>query len=197
MRTTLQTFLYLSGALAVGGCGDSPRANSGDTGQEPPAAAPDAASRSAGGPAATANADAGRAPVPIEIEAVVGGRTKANARGVGECTHTDDASIYEVPATQWRAEYQGSGNPELEHLSLTLWQPKSGGEEFTLSLQVAGATHQIATVKRGTLAGSGTATVRRAGAAGTFVVEGKDGKGVPLRLTVKCDRFTEPVAEGG
>jgi hypothetical protein len=196
MRTSSLGFLYISGLCGLVACGDTRPADAGSTRGDAPAAAPEAASRRrAAGPAATQSVP-GHETGPIEIVAVVAGH-KASVRGVGECNHTEDASIYEVPATLWRAGYRGAEDTEIQDLNLTLWQPKTGGDQFTVALQLGRETHQIATVKGGTLVGSGTATVRSEGAGGTFVVEGKDENGVTLQLTVKCDRFTEPVAEGG
>jgi hypothetical protein len=196
MRKSSLAFLYVFGLCAVVACGDTPRSGAGTTRSDAPAAAPEAAARRrVATPPASQNVP-GHETGPIEIVAVVAGR-KASVRGAGECNHTEDASIYEVPATLWRAGYQGAEGTEIQDLNLTLWQPKTGGDQFTVALQLGGETHQIATVKGGTLVGSCTATMRSEGAGGTFVVQGKDENGGALQLTVKCDRFTEPVAEGG
>jgi hypothetical protein len=178
------------------GCGDSPRANRGDSRSTAPAAKP--ASEPPVGAAAPAPANSNPAPdaVPIQIQAVIGGK-KALARGLGQCNHTEDASIYQAPATLWRAGFQAASGGDLQDLNLTVWQPKTGGDQFTVALRVGGQDHHIATVKGGTLVGTGTATIRSDGPAGTLMVEGKDGNGVPLTIRVRCDRFTEPVAEGG
>jgi hypothetical protein len=196
MRISSLISLCISGVCGLVACRDTPRSDAGGTRTEgPPTAEPAAPRRGAGVPAAGSEAS-GRETVPIEIVAVVAGR-KAAVRGVGECNHTEEASIYEVPATLWRVGYQAAEGAEIQDLNLTLWQPKTGGDQFTIALQLGGETHQIATVKGGALAGSGSATVRPDGTGGTFVVQGKDEKGVALQLTVTCDRFTEPVAEGG
>lgn len=135
--------------------------------------------------------------VPIEINVVVGGR-KIHVSGLGECHHTTEASIYEAPASQWHATYAGEADAELQHLNLTVWELKSGGApQVTLAVLTGSGRHEIATVKGGPLKGSGSATVPPAGAAGTLSVTGKDDGGTQLLLSVSCDRFTEPVAEGG
>ena len=135
--------------------------------------------------------------VPVDISVVVGG-TKANASGRGECTHTTEASIYDAPAAQWAARYSGSDETGLQHLNLTVWELKSGGPpQLTLSFQVGSERHDIATVTGGPLKGSGNAAVRPAGAAGTLSINGKDDLGNQVTVTVRCARFTEPVAEGG
>jgi hypothetical protein len=182
--------LFMAGACGMVACRDSPLPG------KAPASAPVADARSDTAVPAAGSQATGRATVAIEITAVVGGK-ETSAQGLGECNHTVDASIYEVPAALWRAGYQGADGAGVQDLNLTLWQPKSGGDQFSVALRVGGEIHQIATVKGGTLVGTGTATVRPDGGAGTFVVEGKDEGGVTLHLTVRCSRFTEPVAEGG
>ncbi len=90
--------------------------------------------------------------------------------GLGECQHTEDASIYEVPAAMWSARVSDDGGT-LSYLNLT--------------------------VKGAALKGSGTGRVSPRGQSGTLVVEGWDAAGGAVKLTVDCSRFSEPVAEGG
>jgi hypothetical protein len=66
-----------------------------------------------------------------------------------------------------------------------------------LHLRSGEIDHEVATVKGGTLKGSGTASVRPAGSGGILNVSGTDADGHPLELTVECARFDEVVAEGG
>jgi hypothetical protein len=135
--------------------------------------------------------------VPVEIDVAVGGK-KAHASGMGECTHTTDASIYDSPAGQWAARYIGSDQADLKHLNLTVWELKTGGpRQLTLSVLLGSERHDIATVKGGALKGSGSASVQSADSAGSLSVNGKDDDGNQVSLTVRCARFTEPVAEGG
>lgn len=168
---------------------ETPGAGSGgsDSGPEaspPPASAP-AQSRSFR-----------RGTVPMKIIAKVDGKSYRSS-GIGECASSTDASIYEVPATLWHAIYEGDGS-ELRSLNLTVWRPKAGGGDMVgLSLGVGETTHQIATVKGGQMAGSGTPGVRPAGSGGTLTVAGKDDHGDAIELSVECERFDEVVAEGG
>lgn len=187
---------YLTSAavacMVMAGCSDGPDADPApDT-----AAVVDAAP---GGPADRSGASPlpdGAGSVPIEITAVVGGQTYSVA-GHGECTHTTDASIYGVRATQWRASYSAQAG-DLRNLSLTIWQPASGGaDQANLSVQVGEATHRVATVVGGEVVGSGIASASRSGDAGTLTVDGRDGDGTPVRVSVDCARFDIPVAEGG
>ena len=190
---------YLTSAavacMVIAGCGNGPDAEpAADTAAD--AAVVDAAP---GGPADRSGAsplpdDAGS--VPIEITAVVGGQTYSVA-GHGECTHTTEASIYGVRAAQWRASYSAQAG-DLRHMSLTVWQPASGGaDQANLSVQVGETTHRVATVVGGEIVGSGIASASRSGDAGTLTVDGRDGAGTPVRVSVDCARFDVPVAEGG
>lgn len=134
--------------------------------------------------------------VGLSIEATTGGRSY-RSKGVGECTHTSNASIYNIAAAQTRASYSGAVG-EIEHLNVTLWQPTSGGPlQFGLNLRANSKDHQIATVEGGTLAGSGSAQLRREGSGGTITIEGRDAGDADLRVVVRCERFSEPVVEGG
>jgi hypothetical protein len=185
----------LGSALLLAACGGDapPRADAGSGG--------DADADAGAGSAAPAVQVSGgsRGEVPLTIDATVGGR-RLQARGTGECQHTADASIYDVPAALWRASWSadGEGDDGLRHLNLTLWEPQGGGAtQITLSLQVGETSHRIGTVPKGTVEGKGTASVERAGEGGGLAVEGETGEGTPLRLTVRCERFTVPVAEGG
>jgi hypothetical protein len=174
MRLSPQVLLLATTAFAAG-CGD-------------PAPPADSAASAAGGP---------RDPVQLAVEAEIDGRTY-RANGAGECQHTGDASIYSVPAAMWRASYDGRGTGDLAHLNLTLWQPNAGGAmQANLALQAGERTHRIATVTGGTMEGSATATAAMDGAAGTLRVSGRDADGNAVNVSVRCERMTVPVAEGG
>jgi hypothetical protein len=133
----------------------------------------------------------------MKIAAKVAGKTYQST-GLGECASSAEASIYDVPAILWHAIYEGEDGSEVRRLNLTVWRPKAGGGDMLgLSLQTGETTHQIATVKGGQLAGSGTPGVRTAGNGGTLTVTGKDDHGDAIELSVECERFDEVVAEGG
>jgi hypothetical protein len=185
-----------SAALAcvlVAGCGDEPDPE--PAADAPPVAAePDGATNRSGAPPLADEGDTGS--VPIEITAVVGGETYSVA-GNGECTHTTEASIYDIRAAQWRASYSAQAG-DLRSLSLTIWQPAAGGaDQANLSIRVGEKTHRVATVAGGEIVGSGIASASRSGDAGTLTVDGRDGDGTPVRVSVDCGRFDTPVAEGG
>ena len=134
--------------------------------------------------------------VPMKLKVVMG-RVNYSEEGTGECATSTESSIYDVPATQWHVTYGGGGS-NIQHLNLTVWRPRAGGPDMVgLSLQSREISHEIATVKGGTLKGSGTADVRPSGKGGILNVSGTDADGHPLELTVECERFDEVVAEGG
>jgi hypothetical protein len=137
-----------------------------------------------------------RNPVPVKVSAEIGGRT-ATYTGQGECTHTTDASIYDAPATQWAA-HVAEDSGDLRYLNLTLWQPKGAAAlQVSLALRIGDRSSDLATVTGAPTKGSGTGQAAAQGAGGTLRVEGKDAEGAAVRLTVECERWTEPVAEGG
>ena len=103
--------------------------------------------------------------VPIKVKVVMG-RVNYSEEGTGECASSTESSIYDVPATQWHATYGGGGS-NIQHLNLTVWRPRDGAPAMVgLSLQSGEITHQISTVKGGTIRGSGTASVRPTGKGG-------------------------------
>jgi hypothetical protein len=132
----------------------------------------------------------------MKVTVEVGG-AKAEYIGPGECHHTEDASIYEVPASMWSAHVV-SESGQLRDLNLTLWQPKGAAEvQVSLGLTIGARSHDLTTVKGGEVKGSGTGRVNPKGAGGSMRVDGKSADGASVRLTVDCERWTEPVAEGG
>jgi len=112
------------------------------------------------------------------------------------CEHSDEASIYDVPAAMWHATLKADG-ATVSYVNLTIWQYKQGGpDQFSLGLQVGGEFHHASTIKGATLVGSGTASVDRA-AAPSLHAKGADGKGVAFDVTLRCAKVTQAVEEGG
>ena len=138
--------------LSACGGGDRPRGDGAANraeGSDPSATAGEAPAP----PASTARADL-RDPVPVKVTAEVDG-AKAAYSGLGECHHTADASIYEVPATMWSARVADESG-ELRYLNLTLWQPKGAAElQVSLGLTVGDRSYDIATVTGAPAKGSG------------------------------------------
>lgn len=195
MRPVAWFGLAASAALFAA-CSDSaPRASGGpsDSPVGPRAPGSATASTSASGPAASGLRD----PVQLSVE-VRGPGGRHLASGLGECQHTADASIYGVPAELWRASFQAGESEDLNAVSLTLWQPKAGGAmQVNLSLRGNAGQRNIATVEGGTISGRATASARREAEAAILSVNGEDADGTPVEVTVRCDRVTVPVAEGG
>jgi hypothetical protein len=159
--------------------------------------------------AAGGDAPQAAAPVPPQSRSITRGTVPMTITGrvarhefetstTGECATSAESSIYEVPATQWRAMFGGDDRSNIQHLNLTVWRPRAGGPDMVnLSLQSGETDHRIATVKGGELVGSGTAGVRPEAGGGTITVSGKDDHGHDIELSIRCERFDEVVAEGG
>ena len=134
-------------------------------------------------------------PVPLTATADVDG-VRYQFSGLGECQHTADASIYEVPASMWSARFTNEAG-RFTYLNLTLWRPKAApAVQVSLGLTGAGETFEIATVKGSQIRGSGAGRIEPKGQGGALIVDGRDANGRAVHLTVDCSRFTEPVAEG-
>jgi hypothetical protein len=112
------------------------------------------------------------------------------------CQHTDDGSIYDVPAAMWHATLKDDG-ATVSYVNLTVWEFKQGGpDQFSIGLQVGGVFHHASTVKGATIVGSGTATVERS-AATSLHAKGADEKGVAFDVMLRCAKVTQAVEEGG
>ena len=195
MRPVAWFGLATSAALFAA-CSDSaPRASGGPSDSPVGSGAPGSAtaSTSASGSAASGLRD----PVQLSVE-VRGPGGRHLASGLGECQHTAEASIYGVPAELWRASFEAGESENLSAVSLTLWQPKAGGAmQVNLSLRGRAGQRSIATVEGGTISGRATASARREAEAAILSVNGEDADGTPVEVTVRCERVTVPVAEGG
>lgn len=133
----------------------------------------------------------------IDIEFVVNGKP-LRTRGAGQCRHEPNASIYNAPASLWSVEYSDPKGGQIRHLSLTVWQLKSGGpNQLSLALESGSDPHRIATVKGGKLIGAGTVMLQPSQSGGRFEVKGTDERGVAIEAKISCPTFTNIVAEGG
>ena len=117
--------------------------------------------------------------------------------GPGTCGHALQASIYDLPAEQWTME----GADGVRNVTLTLWQPKQGaGNMVSFVVNTGGKTHVVNTVNvsgRGSVRGSGTATLAPAGNGGTFTINATAADGAKISGTIKCDAFLAPAPVGG
>ena len=187
--------LPLLGWTVVAACSGSAGEETRGPASSDAAPAGDVPEAAASAPAQSASTSQGT--VPMKISGKLG-RFEFESSVTGECATHAGSSIYDVPATQWRAMYGGGDGSDIQHLNLTVWRPRSGAPAMVnLSFQSGEAGHRIATVQGGEIAGSATADVRAQGRGGALTVSGKDDHGHPLELTVECERFDEIVAEGG
>lgn len=133
----------------------------------------------------------------MAVTATVGGKSYEGT-GPGNCRHTPDASIYDVPAALWMVEQSGSANGALKGLHLTLWRPKNKSpDQLSLALETRSSSHQISVGGKAQEAGSATVKLSPVGSGGRFELQGKDAKGTKIQLTINCTAFAGVEAEGG
>jgi hypothetical protein len=134
--------------------------------------------------------------VPVTIALQIGTESYKYT-GQGTCRHATVASIYDMPAEQWTME--ASDGPRS--VTLTLWRPKKGGSDMvSFAASTAGKEHVVDTVKvgdRGSVQGSGSATLVPAGKGGTFTIEAIAADGAKINGTIKCDAFSAREAVAG
>ena len=138
------------------------------------------------------------APAQAQVEAAlnVGGK-KMEFRGQGQCKAAAQASIYDIPA----ALYSVSQRSGSQSMNMNLWQPRSGAANM-LSLHISDGAkrYEVDTVKGGAkkdTKGSGSATLQKSGAGGTFTIDAKAASGEKITGTIECGRFGGIQAEGG
>jgi hypothetical protein len=134
--------------------------------------------------------------MPLEAALNVGGK-KVEFRGQGQCKAAPQASIYDIPAALYSVS-QSSGS---QSLNLTLWQPKSGAANMmSLHISTGSTRYEVDTVKGGAkkdTKGSGSATVQKSGAGGTFTIDARTASGEKITGKIQCGRFGGIHAEGG
>jgi hypothetical protein len=134
--------------------------------------------------------------VPIEVETIAGSST-FTTKGLGDCTYSDDASIYDVPAAMWHATLRAEGQ-SVSYVNVTIWQFKNrSANQISVGVQLGPNFRHISTIKGSALIGAGTAKAERSGDLATLTVDGKDEKGTALALRIRCAKVTTPVEEGG
>jgi hypothetical protein len=130
----------------------------------------------------------------VEVAIEVDGKSIV-LKGAGECNFTDDATIYEAPATMW-AVRQSIGDRSI---NLTMWRLHQGGDTLTLSLTADGKTYRVNTTKigqQGTIEGSGRWTFAKSGAGGTFTIEASTATRAKIAGRVSCAGFKKPEDNG-
>jgi hypothetical protein len=144
--------------------------------------------------AGTMSARMSDATTSVEVALEVDGRPVV-LKGAGECNFTDDATIYEAPATMW-AVRQSAGNRDI---NLTMWRLHKGGDSLTLSLTVDGKTYRVNTTKigqQGTIEGAGRWTFAKNGAGGVFTIEAFTATRTKIAGRLTCAGFKKPEDNG-
>ena len=133
-----------------------------------------------------------RDPVPLKVTAEVGGK-RAAYTGMGECHHTTDASIYEVPATMWSAHVTAESATSAISTSRSGNPKGSSDTQVSLDIAVGGDSHDVATVKGSSPKGSGSGRADAKGAGGSLQVEGTGCR----RHSRSCHRGVRAVDRAG
>jgi len=185
----LSALLFLSAVIACTGDSRNETARTPGTGSVSPGAQASPADASSQGGGLSGQSS-------IELTGSVGGES-VSLSAAGECRHSADAYIYGVASSMWMVSSSGTGN--VKTLTATIWRPKSGApEQIQLNLDAASGSHEIDTVtgdKR--TAGSASVTIETRGDGGRIRIDGRDAKGVPIRINVDCPSFSAIEAEGG
>jgi hypothetical protein len=130
----------------------------------------------------------------VEIALEVDGKPIV-LKGTGECNFTDEATIYEAPATMW-AVRQSIGDRSI---NLTMWRLHQGGDSLTLALTADGKTYRVNTTKigqQGTIEGSGRWTFAKSGAGGIFTIEASTATRAKIAGRLTCAGFKKPEDNG-
>jgi hypothetical protein len=130
----------------------------------------------------------------VEVSLEVDGRPIV-LKGAGECNFTDDATIYEAPASMWSVR-QSTGD---RGVNVTMWRMRQGGDMLTLSLTADGKTYRVNTTKvgqQGTIEGTGRWTFAKNGPGGVFTIEASTGTRAKIAGRLTCAGFTKPEENG-
>ena len=119
------------------------------------------------------------------------GRQQYNETGLGRCTYTPTASIYNTLAAMWNVEYAPSGSRSL---TMTVWRPLAGDTTPQLNLYIGdGPTrYRIATVKGSELLGKGSVQIIKHREGGRFEITGSSAEGAAVRGSITCEKFAAP-----
>jgi hypothetical protein len=123
------------------------------------------------------------------------GSTSYTASGPGECIHSTEGGLYDVPGTQWGARRTDGA----QNVNFTMWRLSGKGDSVTLFVTAGGKTHKVSTVPVGppsNRAGSGTATFEARGAGGVFTLDLHADTGAAITGQMICSGFTRPEDNG-
>jgi len=125
----------------------------------------------------------------VTVSAKVDGKAY-QLSGPGNCKHFGQNPDFPT----WMAHYSGPEESSLR-LDLTYGRNKGSADRLSLKLVTGDSSHEINSLIPGR--GTGTVTLRPAGAGGRFEVKGKNAKGAPMEVAITCATFQQIEAEGG
>jgi hypothetical protein len=149
---------------------------------------------SAGTPTAERAAAPADETTNVEIALEVDGKPFV-LKGTGECNFTDQATIYDAPATMW-AVRQSNGDRDV---NLTMWRLRQGGDSLTLSITAGDKTYRVNTTKvgqHGTIEGAGRWTFTKSGAGGVFTIDASTAWRAKITGRLTCGGFKKPEDNG-
>jgi hypothetical protein len=144
-------------------------------------------------PAGSAAAENAAATVTVDLQ-VNGSPLAFSAEG--ECTFTDQGSIYEKPSLSWSATVKSG----TRYVNYANWRLKSSGADMmNLSVMIGNKEHRISTVKvdaQGQPRGSGTSTFAKNGQGGLFTLDAIADSGAKISGRITCSAFGKPEDNG-
>lgn len=147
-------------------------------------------------PAGTAAADApDNAVATVAVDLQVNGSPIAFT-APGECTFTDQGSIYEKPSLSWTATAKSG----TRYVNYANWRLKSSGADMmNVTLMLGNNEHRVSTVKvdaQGQPRGAGTSTFAKNGQGGIFTIDATADSGAKISGRITCSAFAKPEDNG-
>jgi hypothetical protein len=144
--------------------------------------------------AAPGRGDAADGAIPMDVALQVNG-TPLTLSGKGDCTFTDQGTLYEHPALSWTATIESGGR----YVNFASWRVRPDGEMMNLGVLIGKTMHKVSTVKvgvQGTPVGSGQWTFTKNGNGGTFTIDATADTGAKISGRVTCSAFGKPEDNG-
>jgi hypothetical protein len=145
--------------------------------------------------ASTASSTQTKSPaIVVQVGLQVAGAAYA-ASGPGECVHTTDASLFDVPGAMWGIRTRDRDRD----VNFTFWRLSKGGEMLTVWVTTGGKTHRVNTLQVGPSTerrGSGKATFEKRAAGGVFTLDLLADTGAKITGQLTCSAFVAPEANG-
>jgi hypothetical protein len=135
------------------------------------------------------------APARITVDLQVNGSPLAFS-AEGECTFTDQGTIYEKPSLAWTATVTSG----TRYVNYANWRPKSGGAEMmNFAVTLGNKEYRVSTVKVGSQGqprGSGSSTFAKSGQGGLFTIDAIADNGAKISGRITCSAFGKPEDNG-